>query len=496
MMRLFDTIKGRLVIVLVAFLSLSHLLGLWLYVQKSDEATTLLHDALLAEQMALMARLAGRLPASDRGAIIGALSGPIVRIEQTRSAVLAAALPEGSRGHAFEHFLAVFLDRSAHEGIRLAATSAAYADDAQNLLSKIQGSKYSHADHLPAAPLADIKPIGGVVAEIALSDGSWLRFDAPLLTVTPFSFPKLGAPLASMLASILLVAAWVLNRWTRSLSQFAAAADRLGIDIHAPALPERGPLEVRTAARTFNLMQERIRRLLEDRTAFAAAIAHDLGTPITRLHLRAHEIDDEGVRAQFLSDLEQMRRMITATLGFARSDFSAEAPQTFDVTSTVQSVCDDLADLGHDVTVDAPGPFTVHSKPVALRRAVSNLVENAVKYGGRARVELLDIGHGVAVHVDDDGAGIPDHLREEAFRPFRRLGPQDAAIEGSGLGLTVARAIMRALGGDVVLSNHKTGGLRASIVLPKRREWVAERPQPEHIAPDDAAAKPAELVAG
>jgi signal transduction histidine kinase len=287
-----------------------------------------------------------------------------------------------------------------------------------------------------------------VAAEVALSDESWLRFDTPLLTVAPFSFPNLGTPLAAMLASVLLVAAWVVHRSTEPLSGLAIATERPGTDIHAAPLDERGPFEIRTEAHAFNLMQERIRRLVEDRTAFAAAIAHDLGTPITRLTLRAHEIEEEGVRATVLSDLEQMRRMIAATLGFARSDFTTEVPEMFDLVSLVQSIGDDLADLGHDASVAGPAHLHVHSKPLALRRVVTNLIENAVKYGARARIDFSRSNHGVELHVEDDGPGIPDHVHEEAFRPFRRLG-NDMGVDGSGVGLSVARGIMRALGGIV-----------------------------------------------
>jgi signal transduction histidine kinase len=468
MMWLFDTIKGRVVVVLVAFLSLSHLLGLWLYVQKSEEATSLLHDALLAEQIALTTRFAELLLAAERDPMLKALSGPTVGIAQAPSADLEQRPPEGSRAHAFEHLLGVFLNRSTHETIRLAYSPDARVAGIENLLGRVRASAHREADHLPTTPLADIRAIGTVTAEIALSDGSWLRFAAPLLTVTPLSPFKLGAPLAAMLASVLLIAAWVLHRWTQPLTQFEAAAERLGTDIHAPPLAECGPMEVRTAARTFNLMQERIRRFVEDRTAFAAAIAHDLGTPITRLHLRAHEIEDEGMRNLMLSDLEQMRRMITATLGFARSDFSTERPETFDLASLVHSVCDDLADLGHDASVGAAAHLTVHSKPLALRRVVSNLVENAVKYGGRATVEFADAAEVLEIHIGDDGPGIPEHLREEAFKPFRRLGTGCSEIEGSGLGLTVARGITRALGGDVLLTSNERGGFLATIRLPKR----------------------------
>lgn len=480
MRSLFDSIKARVVAVLVVFLSLSHVIGLWLYVQNSEQATTLLHDALLAEQIALVTRLAERVPPEERAAVLTALSGPTVRMTETSSPELGEALPEGSRAHAFEHLLGVFLDHPTYETIRLAYLPGGRIPGLDNLLGTVRASAHSQADHLPKRPLADIRPLGAMTAEVRLSDGSWIRFVAPLLTVTPFSPLKLGAPLSAMLASVLLIAAWVLHRWTQPLTRFAAAAERLGTDINAPPLTERGPYEVRAAARTLNVMQERIRRLVEDRTAFAAAIAHDLGTPITRLHLRAHEIEDEATRTRILADLEQMRRMITATLEFARLEFTAEPAETIDLASLVQSLCHDFADAGQDVTVAKLDPVTIYSRPMALRRALSNLLDNAVKYGARARVSMEGIPpHNVRLLIVDDGPGIPDSEIEAAFRPFRRLAPTQAPIAGTGLGLSIARSIIRGLGGEITLSNQPTGGLCVTLLLPR----LTPRPPPG--APND-----------
>lgn len=468
MMWLFDSIRGRVVVVLIVFLSLSHLGSLSLYAQRSEEAATLLHDALLAEQIALMARVVERLPSTERRHMLETLSGPIVRMAEANSADLRQDPPEGSRAHAFEHLLGVFLDRPTHDSMRIAYSTDSRLTGIQTLLGTVRSSAHSEADHLPPIPLNDIRPVGAVVAEIALSDGSWLRFAAPLLTVTPFSPWKLGGPLAAMLASILLIAAWILHRWTEPVSHFVAAAERLGTNIHASPLTERGPFEIRVGARAFNLMQARIRRLVEDRTAFAAAIAHDLGTPITRLHLRAHEIEEESTRSHILADLEQMRRMISATLEFARLEFAAEPAELVDLASLVQSLCDDYFDAGQQVLVGELVPVTIASKPIALRRALGNLLENAFKYGARARVALAATPHHVHITIDDDGPGIPPEMVEEAFRPFRRLPPRSGdAGAGTGLGLSIARSVVRGLGGEITLANHANGGLEVTVILPR-----------------------------
>ena len=462
----FDSIKGRVVTILLIFLSFSHVMGLWLYVQKSEEPITLLHDALLAEQIALLVRLADRIPRTERAAMFDIASGPLLRVSETSSPALQQSVPEDSRAHTFEHLLGVFLNRATHEGIRLVYVPGGRIAVLDNLLGTVRTSAHGE-HHLSTRPLAEIRPLGIVSAEVALADGSWAVFAAPLLTVSPFSPLKLGVPLTAMLASVFLIAALVVHRWTQPLSQFAAAAERLGTDIHAPALAERGPSEVRAAARALNLMQERIRRSIEDRTAFATAIAHDLGTPVTRLLLRAHEIEDESARSRILVDLEQMRRMITATLEFAQLDFAAEPSQATDITSLLQSLCHDLSDAGQPVALEAPPNVTLPSKPISLRRAVANLLDNAIKYGRCARVHLATSAQDVRILIEDDGPGIPPNLSETAFQPFRRLAGGDVGVEGTGLGLSIARNIVHGLGGDIFLANRPNAGLQVTILLPR-----------------------------
>ncbi len=302
MRNVFDNIKGRVIVILLVFLSLSHLVGLWIYAERSEVATTLLHDALLAERIALISKLAERTPVAERPALLNLVSGPLVRFSQVPTASLAQPLPEGTRPHNFEHLLGVFLNRPLHESLRVAYSEQG-SESLEGLLAAVNTSTHSEIGHLPRRPLAEIYPVGAVTTEIELGDSTWLEAKAPLLSISPFSPWKVGLALGVMLTSVGIVAGWVLQRWTQPLTYFAQAAERLGTDIHAPPMSETGPFEVRTAARAFNQMQDRIRRLVEDRIAIAAAIAHDLGTPVTRLNLRAEEIDDERVRKPILADL-------------------------------------------------------------------------------------------------------------------------------------------------------------------------------------------------
>ncbi|MBZ0208989.1 MAG: HAMP domain-containing protein [Hyphomicrobium sp.] len=484
MSQAFDTVKGRVIIILLVFLSLSHLMGLWLYAQRSDVTTGLLHDALLADCIASISKLAESTPIEKRASVLALVSGPLLRFSvsstaSSSNASLGQSQQEGTRLHFFEHMLSAFLGRELLEGIRVAYFEESVASS-KGLLATMNSSAHTQIDHIPEVPLAEINPQGTVVTEVRLADGTWMTATAPLLSVTPFSFWKTGAALGAMLTSVLVVAAWVLQRWTQPLTYFAAAAERLGTDIHSPPLSENGPLEVRTAAKAFNRMQDRVRRLVEDRIALAAAIAHDLGTPITRLRLRAEEIGDAEIREPILQDLQQMRRMVSATLGFARLDFTAEPTEMLDVMSLVQRVADDLSDAGAEVAVNGPKRLPVRSKPVAVQRALTNIVENAVKYGNRARINVTERAGGVEITVDDEGPGIPEALQAEIFEPFRRLPHSTGeATEGTGLGLTVARSLIRGLGGDITVANRAAGGLRVTISLPSfgethLREWAAQ----------------------
>jgi signal transduction histidine kinase len=305
------------------------------------------------------------------------------------------------------------------------------------------------------------------LVSLRLPDGSWLNFRAPLGELDPFWTYRFGLSMAVMIGAVFVLTALVVFHMTAPLRVFAGAAHRLGTDVHAPPLEESGPIEVRRASQAFNEMQQRIRRFVEDRTQMIAAISHDLSTPITRLRLRAEFIDDEDERRKTLADLDDMERMIDSTLAFTRDDAAQEPREIVDLAALVQSIRDNLADTGMAVAFEADGRLPYACCPTALRRALANLMENAAKYGERARVSLLDRGESLVVRIDDDGAGIPKPDLETVFQPFRRLeGSRSRETGGTGLGLTVARSIVRAHGGEIALTNRPEGGLRVEVTLP------------------------------
>ena len=317
----------------------------------------------------------------------------------------------------------------------------------------------------PFAGEAPVRP-GDLLVQVALPQGQWA-----LLNVSASNFrrswQRFAVRLGIWFLVIGLLSVLAARRLAGPIDDFARAAEQLGTGQDVSPLAERGPRELRVATRAFNQMQERLRRFLEDRTRMLAAISHDLRTPLARLRLRAEFIEDDDQRVETRADLDAMSGMIRATLVFARDDAQREPADLVDLSVLVADICDDVAELGGDVSLAETSHVSARCQPTAIGRAVANLVENAVKYGGCARVQLVSEAHGVAVVVDDDGPGIPLDEQEKVFAPFYRLEQsRNRDTGGVGLGLAVSRTIAREHGGDVKLSNRTPAGLRARLELP------------------------------
>ncbi len=307
---------------------------------------------------------------------------------------------------------------------------------------------------------------GPLHLQVALHDGRWLHVTladpVPRIPLLRFAL-RLGL-FTLLVAGLSVLAA---RRLAAPILDFAEAADRLGVDTDAPPLAERGPRELRLAIQAFNRMQHRLVRFLDDRTKMIAAMSHDLRTPLTRLRLRAEFVDDPEQQRKMLADLDEMSAMIESTLAFARDDTKREPRTLVDLGRLAQSVCDDAADAGAAVTFAGSGGVDIRCRPAAVKRALANLVDNAVKYGGTARVTVHAEPGRAVVAVEDDGPGIPDDQQERVFQPFYRIeGSRNRDTGGVGLGLAVARTVARGHGGDISLSNRPGGGLTARLELP------------------------------
>jgi signal transduction histidine kinase len=401
---------------------------------------------MLSSKVATMARVLAPLPEIERQKIIEATREPKIQI-----ALHAAPLPEvPDRDDSRLGFLRQLIELQ---------------------LEELSSSMPVTIRRLPAggSPRTDFKSTSESAAliEIALPDHRWLTITALDYPVEVVPWRTLMLRLCPLFIVIGLLSVWMARRLAAPISDFARAAEQLGVDMTAPPLAERGPHELRMAIRTFNIMQERLRRFLADRTQMLAAISHDLRAPLARLRLRAEFVEDGEQQRKMFGDLEAMNAMIDTTLAFARDDARQEPRRLVDLGVLVGDVCEDIADNGSKVSYFGPRGVDVICRPSAIRRAIANLIDNAVKYGRSVQVRIVGEPERIVVVIDDDGPGIPAEEKEKVFAPFYRLEPsRDPDKGGVGLGLSVARTIAREHGGDVTLANGADGGLRVRLELP------------------------------
>ena len=320
-----------------------------------------------------------------------------------------------------------------------------------------------------------------------MPNGGWLwaRYDRPALP-SPAPDILIAAALGTLLSGV--GAAWLAGRVSRPLSALAYASDEVARGRIAPRLKVKGPDDIRLAAEAFNAMSDRVTRTLESQRQLLSAVGHDLRTPLAAMRITAEFVEDGEVRERLARNLEELQSLTEAVLSAARAG-PGEEKRRVDLAALIESVCDDLVDLGLPVEVNINGSAPCLCRPSEIRRATRNLIENAARYGGTARVSLVTEGDSFIVTVNDNGPGIPDDRLEEVFEPFVRLeGSRSNATGGAGLGLTLARSIAREHGGDVTLENRWAGnqvsGLRASLRSPceQRRQKAAGAVAPEKVA--------------
>jgi signal transduction histidine kinase len=333
------------------------------------------------------------------------------------------------------------------------------------ILHRRLGSSY-RIFALGQASHQDIGKVG-----IALPDGAMISANLqPDLRQRPFRGGPWIMTLLFAVISVSLLGLWAARALTAPLSSFAKAAESFSLNGAAAPLPERGPEEIRSVARALNRMRERISTLIDDRTRMLAAISHDLRTPITRMRLRSEFIEDDVHRSRMLRDLDQMRAMLESVLSFLRNDRKLESMTLADVASTLQLVTDQFADMGHKVAYDGPQHALATVRPDDLLRSITNLVENAVRFGAEAAIRLNVSPDHLTIDVEDDGPGISDARKDVVLEPFVRgddARNMDEAA-GFGLGLSIARSIVLAHGGTLSLNDRQPHGLIVRIELPVR----------------------------
>jgi len=273
------------------------------------------------------------------------------------------------------------------------------------------------------------------------------------------------------------IAVWLVARLTAPLQRMASAANRLGTHLRTAPIEQTGPTEIQLAARAFNSMQRKLIRHIESRTGMLTAISHDLRTPLTQVRLRTELSPPSEEREKTLAALDEMNAIIGTFLDYAKVSSSNEERALLDLGSLVESICDDFGDGGASITCDVREKVHFFGKRTALKRAFSNIVQNAVTHGSTTNVAVATEGNEVAILIEDNGPGIAAHDMEVVFQPFRRLdGSGSRDSEGFGLGLSIAQMIIEDHGGTISLHNRPERGLRVAIKLPKTTASLPGKP--------------------
>jgi len=460
-----QSLAGRLVLLLLLALVATQGISLAVFYGERRHAVRAVERAQVLVRTASTARLLADVPPALGGRVVAAASGPRLRFSLAEESAVDPAHAE-RRDSRLGARLARLLEGAGVTEARVRLE----AGEATGLFAPMwRRHRHHHDEGEDDDHGGRHRGLRALTIAVHLGDGRWLNAETVLPPPLPGWARASVLSLAAMAAVVAFVVVLSVRRITRPLRALALAADGVGRGEATPPLAEEGPEEVRRTVRAFNRMRGRIERFVEDRTRMLAAVSHDLRTPITTLRLRAEFVDDAETRERLVATLDEMQAMIEAVLAFAREDAAREDTRRVDLAALVASLCDDLADQGGDVAFAEAGKTTLACRPVALKRALGNLIENALAYGRRARVSLIDGAEAVEIVVEDDGPGIPEAEMARVFEPFVRLDrARGHETGGVGLGLAIARTVARAHGGDVVLANRPEGGLRASLRLPKR----------------------------
>jgi signal transduction histidine kinase len=302
---------------------------------------------------------------------------------------------------------------------------------------------------------------------VQLKDSSWVVFTAARRVWGLRTPIQIGIAVGFLVVSILAASAVATYHLSRPIRRFTEELRRFGADPRAAPIPEAGPRELRATITAFNGMQAKIRKFVDDRTAMLAAISHDLRTPLTKIRLRGEFIEDEDQRARLFRDVDDLQAMADSALAFFKADYKEEEITAFDFPGLLRTIVDDYGDRGTPVAYDGPDHAVFHGRPFALKRAITNLIDNAVKYGKVPEVKLHCLAQQVVLVVSDRGPGIPADALGQVFAPFYRLErSRNRKTGGVGLGLTSARAVVRGHGGDITLCNRAGGGVQVEVTLP------------------------------
>lgn len=480
-----QSLAGQMIALLLLTLIAAQAVSFFIFAGEREAALVRANHFQMVNRIVTTYRLLEDVPAEQHARIILAANSSDLRLWQSeesaldsssvRTTPLTRALANGLAGTGARQVLVdvsgdlAFPGRPPRPGLRTGSRT-----------DPRTGPRRPNPVFRPRQDLRPLPPLDQVELAISIQfdDGRWLN------AATRPNLPVRGWAAASLISmaltavALVAVVIFLVRRLTRPMRRLAVAAEGIGRGEDVANLPESGPEDIQRVTRAFNRMQARLERFVRDRTQMLAAISHDLRSPITVLRLRAEMIDDDDMREKMLGTLDEMSEMTEAALAFVREEANREQTRSIDLSALIGAVCDDIAEaLGKSdadgaVMFESLEGLTVRGRSVSLKRALRNVIENAVAYGGCARIRLEASDSVATIFIDDDGPGIAPAAREDVFAPFFRLeGSRNRETGGVGLGLSIARTIIRGHGGDIELDNREdtagnVAGLRVIMTFP------------------------------
>lgn len=452
------SLRGRIVLLILLALLVAQAVSLVVFVDERGLAVRTALGLEAAGRAANVARLIEEAPESLHPSILRAADSPLVRFTLDPAPRVEHAGSDAGRGMAMRirGLLGGPADRDVRVETHVMRVTAQMPPNMPPAMAPMHRAMMEQRT----------EPVELLVS-IALTGGDWLNVR------TMFHRPPLqwawSSGLTFALSAVLIVAVvwFALRRITGPLTELAGAADRLGRGEAVAEIPSTGPAELVRLTDAFNLMQARLSRFVSERTRLLAALGHDLRSPLTAMRIRLELLDEGEDRERLTAMVDEMQAMVESTLTFARGEAAGEASQTIDMGDLAESIAREITEAGGRAETTADPAALVRARPTAIRRALRNIVENAVRYGGSAEIRVDRSTGTVEIAVSDHGPGIPEADQAAVFEPFVRLeNSRSRETGGIGLGLAIARTIIHAHGGEIGLENRPEGGLRATIRLP------------------------------
>lgn len=464
------SLPSWLLTILISGLLITQIATLWIVSQDRKEANNALELFRLSERATSLVKLLNTTPVGDWNSLAS-------RLASSGQGITITTQPDVPTVLASEEDLAELEDV-------LVARLARYGV----IDARIRRDKLAHGPHAALVQITDSGDIGDVEKQIndiaattslgaslttslQFGDGRWINFTTRITPADPIMTTE-TIPLFALVAfSVVLVAIWATRRLTAPYRVLERAVHRIGGDLKSSPLPEHGSREYKAAARAVNTMQSKLLDYVAEREQLAAALAHDLRTPLTRIRLRLALVEDEALARSLAKDLGDIEAISRSVIDFATSELANEKKEKVDLWSLLLSIADNYPDAALDERNSDRVAAITYCQPVSIQRSITNLIDNAIAYGGKAKLSLRQENNELVLRVKDNGPGIPANQIEEMFKPFNRADKsRNRDSGGFGLGLTIARNVAHANAGNILLKNDPLGGLIAELHLPVWRE--------------------------